>query len=311
MKFYTNTSQDKHVPVSDLETKERLRDIIPYLYTKGVLTPVSTQNYETLLEGLPEGDKTYLENVLLKIGQTKFRYNISELPITPFGYFNEMNETSVHGETKMVLENMLSTISVALEQNVYLRDLAEDFMLVTRPPGHHSSTNSVEGFCYLNWTYLISQYLRNLRPNNKVCILDLDLHHGNGTEILAKNRENTMFMDFHYWDGGFYPGTGNEKQFVAPNIFNVNMPKRSKDEHYLKRFSKEIEHIKKFNPNYIVMSMGCDIVDGDDFDVMRCSHKLYKQVYDILKKNFNVSIAIVLEGGYNTDNVTNSIKMFV
>ena len=61
----------------------------------------------------------------------------------------------------------------------------------------------------INWTYLISQYLIN-KLSNKVCVIDLDLHHGNGTQKMLEGDDNTLFLDFHYYDGIFYPRTGNE-----------------------------------------------------------------------------------------------------
>jgi acetoin utilization deacetylase AcuC-like enzyme len=324
MKFYTNSLQEKHIPISKLEIANRLKDILPFLDSIGKLTRVETNTYQGLIEGLPEEEQKYVAEMITKVVNTQFQkckkcsiYNLlNEVPRhcykCNFRYFNDvMNETSIHPETGSILENMLSCVSTALSDNIKKQQLIEDVMLVTRPPGHHSSDDIVSGFCYINWTYIISQYLRNLTKGNRVCIVDLDLHHGNGTEIMVKNKNNTLFMDFHYYDGGFYPGTGNEFEYVAENIINVNMPKDSKDDVYVSRFMKELPKLTDFNPDFFVLSMGCDIVDGDDFDIMRCSPQLYKKIYDILKEEFGKKMIIVLEGGYNTDNVTNTIKAFV
>lgn len=332
MKFYTNALQNQHIPNSDVEISNRLKDIIPFLTNLGQLTSVNTYTYQYLLDNLPKEDNLYISTMINNItNQTKISckrcamYNIfNEVPFgnvrcqsehrttrTYLFYNDIMNETSLHTNTSYILKNMLSCISTSLYDNVKEQHLINDVMLVTRPPGHHSSDDVVSGFCYINWTYIISQYLRNLKEDNKVCIVDLDLHHGNGTEIMVKNKPNTLFMDFHYYDGGFYPGTGNEFEFVADNIINVNMPKKSKDDAYLDRFIKELPKLKNFNPDLFIMSMGCDIVDGDNFKIMKCSHLLYKKIYDILKAEFGKNIVIVLEGGYNTNNVTNSIKEFV
>ena len=57
--------------------------------------------------------------------------------------------------------------------------------------------------------------------------------------------------------------------------------------------------------------MGCDIIIGDSFDIMKCSNMFYRKVYNILQERFNKRIIMVLEGGYNKDNITNTIKNFV
>ena len=89
------------------------------------------------------------------------------------------------------------------------------------------------------------------------------------------------------------------------------MKKKSRDEHYLDRLTIELDKIKEFKPSIFIVSMGCDIVDGDNFDIMRCSTEFYKKVYDMLKTEFGIPIILVLEGGYNKDNVTGTIKNFV
>jgi acetoin utilization deacetylase AcuC-like enzyme len=225
-------------------------------------------------------------------------------------FHKDNTDTSYNWNTHLVLQNMICTIYTSLVENIKDNQLVNDFMLLTRPPGHHSSTDIISGFCYMNWVYLMSQFLINTL-NYKVCIIDLDLHHGNGTEIMVKDKENLLFLDLHYFARDFYPGTGNEKKFVADNVINVNMRKNSKDKDYLKTVQSKFETIGDFNPDVFIISMGCDIIINDPFDIMKCSTSLYKQVFDLLKKTFNKKIILALEGGYEADNVHNTVKSFL
>lgn len=338
MKFYTNSLQSLHDPTNGMEIPSRITDILAFLNDKKLLTSVPTMNYEVLLSKLPEMDTNYIKQLMKKIKETNHgncrvcnRWNYiyehpqqrqlceqckTDLtdPKTRYGYVDAIyQDTSCDTETYNVLCNMLSCLQQALVDNIVESSVynTKDFMMVTRPPGHHSSANIASGFCYINWVYLISRYLYTNVTDANVCILDLDLHHGNGTELMVKNKPNTLFIDFHYYAKGFYPGTGKEGKFIASNVYNINMKKKSRDEHYLDRLTVEMDKIRIFNPTIFIISMGCDIVDGDNFDIMRCSTEFYKKVYDMLKAEFDLPIILVLEGGYNKDNVTGTIKNFV
>ena len=324
MKFYTNGYQDSHITVSQLETAERLSSIIKLVKEQSKLNTIYTTNFSHLYDGLSKKNQEYINNILTKIKITELanckfcswknilsqkmvcqicNFDISNIN-SRYGYFNEdSTDTSIHENTHAILINMLSTLSSALSN-----DNEEDIMFITRPPGHHCSHDSVSGFCYLNWSYLLSQYY--IIKNKKVCIIDLDLHHGNGTEELIKNCDNTLFIDFHYYNGVFYPKSGNEKKFIADNIINVNMEAQSGDTEYLSKLEEKMKHINRFNPDLYIISMGCDIVHGDDFNIMCCSTKFYKSVYDKLK-TYNKQILIVLEGGYNKQNITETIRNFI
>lgn len=324
MKFYTNGYQDTHITVSQLETAERLSSIIKLVKEQSKLNTIYTTNFSYLYDGLSKKNQQYINHILTKIRITELanckfcswknilsqkmvcqicNFDISNIN-SRYGYFNEdCTDTSIHENTHAILINMLSTLSCALSN-----DNEEDIMFITRPPGHHCSHDSVSGFCYLNWSYLLSQYY--IVKNKKVCIIDLDLHHGNGTEELIKNCHNTLFIDFHYYNGVFYPKSGDQKKFIADNIINVNMEPQSGDTEYLSKLEEKMKDINRFNPDLYIISMGCDIIDGDDFNIMHCSTKFYKSVYDKLK-TYNKQILIVLEGGYNKENITETIRNFI
>jgi acetoin utilization deacetylase AcuC-like enzyme len=324
MKFFTNAHQHMHKTVSQLEIAERLSSVIKLVTEHSTLNIIDKTDFSILYEGLSIKNQQYISNILSKIKMTelanckfcswkniiskKIVCQICDSDISSvdsrYGYFNQdCTDTSIHENTHDILINMLSTLSYAL-----LNDDGEDVMFITRPPGHHCSHDSVSGFCYLNWSYLLSQYY--IIKNKKVCIIDLDLHHGNGTEELIKNCENSLFIDYHYYDGKFYPKSGNEKIFVANNIINVNMPAKSGDTEYLAKLDETMKYIDAFNADLYIISMGCDIIQGDNFNIMNCSTKFYKCVYDKLKI-YNKQILIVLEGGYIKENITETVRNFI
>ena len=331
MKFYTNTYQSKYKTISLLENSDRIKDIVTYLNKINKIKNISTFKYEKLYIGLPDNCKYYIDKILEQIKNTKLincivcswnneledgniicevcNHDISKINCR-YGYINSDNtDTSIHSNTNNIIKNTLSCIEQMLNENIVNDVLLNDLMLITRPPGHHSSINSIEGFCYLNWTYIISEYFINI--GKKICVIDLDLHHGNGTQEMVKNNESILFIDFHYFCNDFYPKTGNELIFVANNVININMEYGSDDKLYMKKIKEKYSIIKEFNPDLFIISMGCDIISEDNFNIMNCSTSFYKLFYDNIKSEYSKEMIFVLDGGYNSNNISNTIKKFI
>lgn len=331
MRFYNNTYQFEYNTISILENNKRLVDIVEYLNRINKIIKIDAFNYNILFSQLPAICQNYIKKTLDNIKKIKLvnckicswnnekeygkiiceicDFDISNVK-NRYGYMNsESTDTSIHENTIQTLENMLSCIQSMVNTNVINGFLQNDIMLITRPPGHHSSIDSIEGFCYLNWAYITSSYFNSY--NKKVCVIDLDLHHGNGTQTMVKDNDLILFIDFHYYDAMFYPKTGNESVFISENVINVNMKRGSDDQIYISKIKDKYEEISMFEPDVFIISMGCDIIDGDSFDIMKCSNSFYKKVYDNLSEKFQKKIIFILEGGYNADNITNTIKEFV
>ena len=83
-------------------------------------------------------------------------------------------------------------------------DHNEPSFAILRPPGHHATGHMGMGFCYINNIAVAANWLR--KKVDKVAIVDIDVHHGNGTNDTFLNREDILFISTHQW--GIYPGTG-------------------------------------------------------------------------------------------------------
>ena len=81
-----------------------------------------------------------------------------------------------------------------------------------RPPGHHSSQNKAAGFCILNSVSIGANYLIQKYKYKKIAIVDIDVHHGNGTQDIFYDNENVLFISTHQYP--YYPGSGSEKKEV-------------------------------------------------------------------------------------------------
>ena len=165
-----------------------------------------------------------------------------------------------------------------------------------RPPGHHAGKDFLGGFCYFNNIAVATA--KALEEVNKVAILDIDGHHGNGTEdIFIENewQNKVMFISLHEYPE--YPGTGFSSN---KNCINFPLDSGTNGVIYLDFFIKAIENIRKFNPDVIAVSAGFDTYKNDPLLELKLSLDDYTKMSEVLGK-LNIPICVVLEGGYSSD----------
>ena len=174
---------------------------------------------------------------------------------------------------------------------------------VVRPPGHHASKDQGMGFCVFNNIAVAAKKLAD--DGKKVLILDIDVHHGNGTEEIVMGDDRIKFISLH--QSPLYPGTGIYSQ---GNCVNFPLSPGTTDKDYISILNSEVEpHIKRFNPDIIGVSLGFDAYYRDVGWVagnqLRVTQKTYSRIREILLpyKTF-----FVLEGGYNPDSLIEGSK---
>ncbi len=169
-----------------------------------------------------------------------------------------------------------------------------------RPPGHHAS-DSPKGFCYFNNIAVAISKLLKEEKINKAAILDIDIHHGDGTQNLFLGNKSILFCSIH--QSPLYPGTGlnNEK-----NCINFHLPPGTSENIYLQTLEKALKKIKQFKPDILGVSAGFDtyIEEGKNWHEreslgnFRLNLKSYRKIGEKISKLKTPTFAI-LEGGYS------------
>lgn len=190
---------------------------------------------------------------------------------------------------------------------VWREDSKRGFALC-RPPGHHATQNAGMGFCLLNNIALAAEYLLQKESAQQLAIIDLDLHHGNGTQDIFWERSDVFYLSTH--QSPLYPGTGSlDETGIGPGkgkTANFPLPPGTGDEGFLEIMdSLIIPIIDGFKPEMILVSFGFDPHWLDPLGHLQLSARGYGELIHRLASwadtNCSGKLALFLEGGYDLD----------
>jgi acetoin utilization deacetylase AcuC-like enzyme len=149
-----------------------------------------------------------------------------------------------------------------------VREGARYAYALCRPPGHHASADLTGGFCYLNTAAIAAQHLR--ARHDRVAVLDIDLHHGNGTQSIFYRRSDVLTVSLHADPLDFYPffwGHAAERGAGAGVGANLNLPLPlgTPDGPWLAALDAALARIRAFAPGAVVIALGLDASADDPF----------------------------------------------
>lgn len=169
-----------------------------------------------------------------------------------------------------------------------------------RPPGHHASSDTAAGFCFLNNAAIAAEVLRS--EHRRVAILDIDLHHGNGTQQIFYSRSDVMTVSIHADPSRFYPffwGYASERGEGDGSGCNLNIPieRASGDEVFLKALDQALAAISGFSPSALVLALGLDASEADPFGGLRVTTSGFSRIGGMIG-GAGFPMVLVQEGGY-------------
>ena len=179
------------------------------------------------------------------------------------------------------------------------------FALV-RPPGHHAEASRAMGFCFFNNAAIGAEHLVRRHGLERVLVVDWDLHHGNGTEQAFYGRRDVLYFSTHQVP--LYPGTGAARFFGRGDGigYNLNVPLRAGkgDDDFALVFEKVLGPVAaRFEPQFIVASVGFDIAAGDPLGGMEVTAagfgRLAAALSGLADRTASGRLGLVLEGGYD------------
>jgi len=172
---------------------------------------------------------------------------------------------------------------------------------LVRPPGHHAERNVFGGFCYFNSAAIAANYLS---LSGKVAVLDIDYHHGNGTQDIFYERSDVLTVSIHGHPNYTYPyfsGFEEEKGSGHGEGYNLNipLPENIDGVRYREALKKAIRHIVKYKPDFLVIALGLDTAKGDPTGSWNLRGADFEENGKMLGA-MRIPTMIVQEGGYDT-----------
>ena len=178
--------------------------------------------------------------------------------------------------------------------------------VLARPPVHHAVSNTGMGFCLFSNVAIAAHYALEQPEIKRVAIVDWDVHHGNGTELLVENNPNIAYCSLHQFP--FYPGTGRESdRGQYNNVLNIPMKAGSSLEQYQPAFvEKVMPFLEKFKPDLLIVSAGYDANRDDplaDMNLQPSDYGIFTNYLLTLTRR----IVFGLEGGYDLKSLGKSV----
>lgn len=184
---------------------------------------------------------------------------------------------------------------------------------LSRPPGHHAYADLAGGFCFLNNSAIAAQMLRGLY--DRVAILDVDVHHGNGTQGIFYRRHDVLTVSLHADPTTYYPfmcGYAHEQGEGAGVGYNRNipLPRSTTNEDYLLVLETALAHVRAFAPGALVLALGLDAFEGDPLQGMKLTDEGFGQI-GARVADLGLPTVVVQEGGYVSEGLGGCLFEFL
>lgn len=191
---------------------------------------------------------------------------------------------------------------VALSAAALVGDGARAAFALCRPPGHHAAASYYGGYCFLNNAAIAGQFLRD-RGAARVAILDVDYHHGNGTQSIFYDRDDVFFLSLHGDPDAAYPfflGYPEETGRGAGAGFTQNypLPAGTAAPAWFAALDHALARVAAYRPDALVVSLGVDTYEADPLADFRLRSTDYLRLGARLAA-LGLPTLFVMEGGYN------------
>lgn len=219
---------------------------------------------------------------LSAVGQAGFHQTDTSCPISAqtWAAAYASAQTAIHGADLLAKERAVYALS--------------------RPPGHHAFAELAGGFCYLNNSAIAAQRLTD--QGRKVAILDVDLHHGNGTQGIFYDRPDVLTVSIHAHPERYYPffwGYPEERgagEGMGANL-NLCLERGTGDEGFMAALDKGMQAVADWGADTLVLALGLDAFEGDPFAGLAVTTAGFGRIGRAVA-GMGLPTLIVQEGGY-------------
>jgi acetoin utilization deacetylase AcuC-like enzyme len=309
------TTWMRHTPGGEMKKTGYLHDNRYLLHDTGPYHPERPERLQAIHSGIEEaGLLSNLTMIDAKIAEMKWIGAVHDE-----SYIRRFEEVCLSGnptfdypDNQMCVETFhtarLAAGGVIEAARMVLAGEIDNAFCAIRPPGHHAEVDKAMGFCYFNNVAIAARYLQMEWKIKKVAIIDMDVHHGNGTQHIFEKDPSVYYYSVHEHPSFAFPGTGRsfEKGSGEGTGRTRNHPvlPGKGDAEYKKIIENDlIPSMKRFSPEVILVSAGFDAHADDDMAGINLSTRGYswmmEKILDIAENHSDGRLISVLEGGYS------------
>jgi acetoin utilization deacetylase AcuC-like enzyme len=183
-----------------------------------------------------------------------------------------------------------------------------------RPPGHHATTSMYGGYCFFNNAAIAAHHVAST-TGTKVTVLDVDYHHGNGTQEIFYDRDDVQYVSLHGdpvraypYSIGYADETGTGRGLGA----NLNLPlaEQTDDDQFVEWLSRAADAIESFGPSTLIVSLGLDTFVTDPMCDLAVTTDGFERC-GALVAQLGLPTVVLQEGGYDVDHLGENVRRWL
>ena len=212
-----------------------------------------------------------------------------------------------------------ASVNVALTGVELIQNGEESVFSACRPPGHHAAPDIYGGYCFFNNAAIAAQALLD-KGAGRVALLDVDYHHGNGSQSIFYDRADVLYVSLHGDPGQEFPyflGYADETGTGSGEGYNCNfpMPWGTRWDDYRQCLEQGLAQIRQYSPHALVISLGVDSYEKDPISRFKLKSEHFLEMGSKIAQQVHCPSLFIMEGGYAVDeigiNVVNLLTGFL
>lgn len=219
------------------------------------------------------------------------------------GYYCLATKTSISDGT---WEAAKASANVALTAQAQIASGASSAFALCRPPGHHASRDAYGGYCFINNAAVCAQTFID-QGAKRVAVLDVDFHHGNGTQAIFYNRPDVLFVSLHGDPLDAFPhflGYADERGGSGAEGYNINYPLPPNTDYarWSAALDDAIKKIAGYSPDALIISLGVDTFENDPISFFKLKSDDFSD-YGARIATLKRPTLFIMEGGYAVEEI--------